>query len=124
MKIVKFIYLILGFLWIYQGLIPKVLFTSLEEIQTWQWLGLSAENARLAGQVGGVVEIIFGLIFLFSLDKRLHYLNIIGLVFLLGLMSVVIPSTLIQAFNPVVMNISMISLSCIALMLYRQNIAQ
>ncbi|KAA8731862.1 DoxX-like family protein [Acinetobacter qingfengensis] len=122
-KIIKFIYIILGSLWVYQGIFPKLIFTSPDEIAIWQWVGLSEYHAKLAGQTGGVIEIIFGLFLIFYPLKILHYLNILGLLFLLVLMSLVMPDTLIRAFNPVVMNVAMISLSCIALMLYhaKQN---
>lgn len=117
--ILKFIHIILALLWIYQGLIPKLLFISTEEIAVWKWLGLPDNYAKLAGQGAGIAEIIFGLSFIFLSMKILHYINILGLLFLLILIAIVLPNTLISAFNPVVMNIAMISLSCIFLMLYR-----
>ena len=64
-KLNRIIHYSLAFFWIYQGLIPKLLFISLEEIAVWQWLGLSEAYARLAGQCSGIVEMIFGLSFIF-----------------------------------------------------------
>lgn len=119
--IIKFIQLVLAALWCYQGLFPKLIFTSPDEIAVWQWIGLSFEQAKLFGQISGVIEIIFGLLFIFMPIKLLHYLSIAGLTFLLLLIGVVIPDTLIRAFNPVVMNIAMISLSVVVLMLYAQE---
>lgn len=116
-NILKFIQIILAILWCYQGLIPKLIFTSPDEIAVWQWIGLSHDAATLAGQASGVIEIIFGLLFILFPSKYLHYLSILGLAFLLILIGALIPESLIGAFNPVVMNIAMISLSCIALML-------
>ena len=120
MKNLKIINLTLAFLWIYQGLVPKVLFINPDEILIWEWIGLSHEYAELAGQASGVGEIIFGLLFLLSSSKYVHYLNIFNLVVLFALVSFVLPDTLIRAFNPVVMNVSMISLS----ILYLHNIKQ
>lgn len=120
-QILKFIHISLAGLWIYQGLIPKLLFTSPDEIAVWQWIGLSLEHATWAGQASGFAEILFGLLFIFAPSKYLHYLSMLGLFFLLLLIGVLIPDTLIRAFNPVVMNLAMISLSAIALMLYQQQ---
>lgn len=119
-NILKFIHITLASLWCYQGLIPKLIFTSPDEIAVWQWMGLSHEAATLAGQGSGAIEIVFGLLFILFPSKYLHYLSILGLASLLILIGGIVPDSLIRAFNPVVMNIAMISLSCIALMLYRQ----
>ena len=73
-----------------------------------------------AGQIFGVLEIILGLTFLISSHKYLHYLNIMGLIGLFILVTLLLPESLIQAFNPVIMNFSMLSLSVIFLML-KQN---
>ena len=118
--IYKFISIALAFLWCYQGLVPKLLFIHADEIAIWQWFGLSYSHAMLAGQISGVLEIIFGLTFLISSHKYLHYLNIMGLIGLFILVTFLLPQSLIQAFNPVIMNFSMLSLSVIFLML-KQN---
>ena len=120
-KVFKFINLILSLLWIYQGLVPKLLFINSDEIFVWQWVGLSLENAKLAGHASGIAEIIFGLLFLFSSHKYIHYLSILGLLGLLVLIGVLIPSTLILPYNPIVMNISMISLSIVYLILLNEQ---
>jgi len=120
-KVFKFINLILSLLWIYQGLVPKFLFLNSDEIFVWQWVGLSLENAKLAGHASGITEIIFGLCFLFSAHKYIHYLSILGLLGLLVLIGFLIPSTLILPYNPIVMNISMISLSIIYLLLLKEQ---
>lgn len=114
-KLNRIIHYSLAFFWIYQGLIPKLLFISPEEIAVWQWLGLSEAYARLAGQCSGIVEMIFGLSFIFIRHAYLHYLNILGLIGLFVLIAWIMPHSLITAFNPVVMNGAMISLSLIYL---------
>jgi len=123
-RIFKFINLILALLWIYQGLVPKFLFLNSDEIFVWQWVGLSLEKAKLAGHASGITEIIFGLCFLFSAHKYIHYLSILGLLGLLVLIGFLIPSTLILPYNPIVMNISMISLSIIYLLLLKEQTTQ
>lgn len=120
-NIFKFINLVLALLWIYQGLVPKFLFLNSDEIFVWQWLGLSLENAKLAGHASGIAEMIFGLCFLFTAHKYIHYLSILGLLGLLLLIGFLIPSTLILPYNPIVMNLSMISLSIVYLILLSEQ---
>ena len=116
----KFINLSLAFLWGYQGLIPKILFINPDEIAIWQTFGFSYAQAQLAGRGSGILECIFALLFLLSSSKYLHYLSIFSLVFLLALVAFLIPDSLIRAFNPVVMNLAMISLSICYCMLHNQ----
>ena len=119
----KFINLSLAFLWGYQGLVPKILFINPDEIALWQTFGLSYAQAQLAGWGSGILECIFALLFLLSSSKYLHYLSIFSLVFLFALVAFLIPNSLIRAFNPVVMNLAMISLSLCYCMLRNQETA-
>lgn len=118
MKILKFINITLAFLWCYQGLIPKLMFINADEIAIWQWIGLNLEHAKIAGQVSGILEILFGLCFIFFPHKFLHIISIISLIFLLIFVAFLLPNTLIAAFNPVVMNITMINLSILYLLIF------
>ena len=120
-KILKFIHCMLGVLWIYQGLFPKLLFISQDEITMWQFMGFSSDMARLAGQAGGIAEIIFGAAFIVYPHKILHWLNIIGMAGLLILVAISLPHQLLAAFNPVVMNMAIGSLSVIALLLMQSR---
>lgn len=113
--ILKLVNYHLAFLWIYQGLFPKLLFINADEIVIWQWMGLSYRHAIWAGQCSGIIEIIFGLLFIFMPTKLLHGLSIFGLFSLFVLVAIVMPDSLVQAFNPVIMNVAMISLSLIYL---------
>ncbi|OTG88165.1 DoxX-like family protein [Acinetobacter sp. ANC 4558] len=117
LKALTFINITLAFLWFYQGLVPKLLFTNTDEIAIWQWVGLSYDHAKLAGQTSGIIEIFFGLAFLCTTHRYLHFLSIFGLICLLILVACLLPNTLIGAFNPVVMNIAMINLSILYLFL-------
>lgn len=119
--ILRFIHYCLAALWLYQGIVPKLLLTSQDEIAIWQFTGMNLEMAKLYSQISGVIEIIFGLLFIFYPHKYLHYLNILGMGALLTGVAIILPHTLIAAFNPVVMNLAMASLSIIALMLYTQD---
>lgn len=112
----------LAFFWIYQGLMPKLLFISSEEIAAWRWLGFSPELAVRMGQLSGIGEIIFGLLFLFSASRLLHWLSIAGLIGLFLLIALVLPQSLIGAFNPVIMNGAMLMLSVLYLNLSRTDL--
>ncbi|MHA3059262.1 DoxX-like family protein [Acinetobacter sp. ANC 4636] len=112
----------LAALWIYQGLIPKVLFQSAGEIQIWQSIGFEPTLAKICVALSGLVEILFGATFLLWHTSRIvHRLNIVGLAGLLLLITMTDPSQLSSAFNPVIMNSAMIILSIVALQLLDLN---
>ncbi|MHA3116876.1 hypothetical protein E0H86_01930 [Acinetobacter sp. ANC 4635] len=112
----------LAVLWIYQGLIPKVLFQSAGEIQIWQSIGFELTLAKICVALSGLVEILFGGTFLLWHTSRIvHQLNIVGLAGLLLLITMTDPSQLSSAFNPVIMNSGMIILSIVALQLLDLN---
>ncbi len=92
-------------------MIPKLIWQHPDELKIWQVLGVSEVWALRAVYASGVAEVIFGLLFLFYADKILHYFNFLGLLFLLLLVMLLLPSTLVQAFNPVIMNLAMMGLS-------------
>lgn len=58
------IQLSLAMLWLYQGLIPKILFQSPAEITIWQNLGLELALAKVWVGFSGICEMLFGLCFL------------------------------------------------------------
>ncbi len=53
-KALKFINFVLAFLWIYQGVVPKIIFINSDEIFVWQMIGLSFDYAKLAGRGSGI----------------------------------------------------------------------
>lgn len=108
----------LVFLWLYQGLVPKILFQSAAEIVIWQNMGLDLHLAKIMVGLSGLAEMIFGLLFLkWNHFIVLHCLNIVGLIVLLLLILITDPLQLTTAFNPVVMNIAMLMLSVLAIQL-------
>ncbi|NNH00556.1 DoxX-like family protein [Acinetobacter sp. ANC 5414] len=114
----QLIQITLAVLWIYQGLIPKILFQSSAEIGIWQTIGLELHLAKIAVALSGMIEIMFGYTFLiWQKAAFIHQLNILGLSGLLLLIMFTDPLQLTTAFNPVVMNIAMIALSMLAIQL-------
>lgn len=108
--------LTLGIIWIYQGLIPKILFTDTGEIEILRQSGLFNGKEENILTIIGIAEIAFGVALIFIQKKALQYLNILGLCLLTAgaifsdLMIFTLP------FNPFSLNISMIALSIIAIL--------
>ncbi len=114
----RLIQITLALLWVYQGLVPKLLFQSSAEIQIWQAMGFDLQFAKIAVITSGIMEILFGAAFLvWRKSVLMHQLNILGLTGLLMLIVLLDPEQLTTAFNPVVMNIAMMILSIVAIQL-------
>lgn len=107
---------ILSFIWIYQGLVPKILFQHTGELSLLQGTGWFQGYEANMLYLLGAVQIIFGLCFLiYGRSKLLHIGNIVALV-LLGLGAGISDiMTLIAPFNPVTLTVAMIGLSLILL---------
>lgn len=119
-KPLQLIQITLAVLWIYQGLIPKIVFQSAAEIAIWQSMGLELHLAKIGVALSGMIETMFGCSFLlWQRAILIHQLNILGLSGLLVLIMVTNPLQLTTAFNPVVMNIAMIALSMLAIQLLK-----
>lgn len=114
---------VLTILWIYQGLVPKIIYHTIEEQRFWQYLGIDELPMLFLIKVSGYIEIIFGLLFLiFRHSKILHVFNILGLIALTIVVAVIYPLYFTASFNPFVMNLAMIGLSVVAIQLMSQNI--
>ncbi|MEZ0326197.1 MAG: DoxX-like family protein [Fimbriimonas sp.] len=106
----------LVFAWIYQGLVPKLLFPRFDE-RISRASGFDAETAMKITTTAGVVECSFGLLLLLLWRKRwlLQWQIPILLLLPMGLIFNR-PSVLTEAFNPVTLNLSMIVLAALALL--------
>ena len=107
---------IVSFSWLYHGIFPKLIHIApLEKVMITS-LGLSNELSYFLTKSAGAGEVVFGvLFFLFYRNKWVVLLNIIGLFSLLVFVALLQPQLLIEAFNPVTTNISLIALSFILL---------
>lgn len=120
----RLIQITLAGLWIYQGLIPKILFQSTAEITIWQSMGFELHLAKMCVAISGLIEIMFGCTFLiWQRAVFIHQLNIVGLSGLLLLIMLTDPIQLSTAFNPVVMNTAMIVISMLAIQLLKLRTA-
>ncbi|MEF9958254.1 DoxX-like family protein [Acinetobacter piscicola] len=112
----------LAILWIYQGLVPKIIYKVIEEQQFWQFTGIQLLSIPRLIELSGLIEIIFGISFLiFRPSKNIHYLNIIAMLFFWFVVGLIYPHYFVQAFNPFVMNFAMMGLSVVAIQLMSQN---
>lgn len=107
---------VLALVWIYQGLIPKLLFTETGELEILKQSGFFIGNEKTMLSVIGWTEILFGLIILFVPKKSIHFFNIF--VLLLFSISALIsnPEIYTLPFNPFSLNISMIAISFMAIL--------
>ena len=106
----------LGLVWIYQGLIPKLLYTDTGEIEILKQSGLFSGNEKMVLTLIGVAEILFGLVILFIHKKSIHIANIIGLLLLAAAAMFSNAIIFTFPFNPFSLNVSMIALSIIAIL--------
>ena len=109
--------IVLCFLWVYQGLVPKLLFANTGELELISQIGLFRGYEPSVLAIAGVLEILFGLTFLFirKRNKLLHYINIFLLIGLL-LSGMAFPSVFLAPFNPITLNGAMIALSATQLL--------
>ncbi|KXZ63463.1 DoxX-like family protein [Acinetobacter venetianus] len=114
-RVLKFCQLMIALLWIYQGLFPKFIFQVADEKVLWQFIHIPTSYITDMIVLSGIAEIIFGSLFLFIKHQYLHYLNLLGLTLLFLCVLLIYPDRIYQAFNPVVMNFGLGSLSVIAL---------
>lgn len=95
----------LAFLFFYHGLFPKILWLSPLESHLVELHGVDAPNIPLS-QVAGVLEI--GLAFLILIFRNTLfpvYIAALALILLLIDVAIVMPSLLVEAFNPVSTNL-------------------
>lgn len=95
----------LGFLFIYHGLVPKILWLSSVEIHLASLSGLNI-SANVISPIAGIGEMILGCSILFFKKSIIPvYIAVIVLLLLLLFVSLVSPKYLIDAFNPFTTNV-------------------
>ncbi|MFT6448056.1 MAG: hypothetical protein ACJAW8_000399 [Oleispira sp.] len=110
---------LLGFLFIYHGLVPKILWLSTAEVHLVDVSGIGI-SATVISPLAGVLEILLGcaIIVLRKFDF-LIYAAAASLLGLLAYVAAMSPSFLIEAFNPVTTNILGIGLCYLILLTQR-----
>jgi hypothetical protein len=107
-------------IWVYQGVVPKLLFPDSGELEIIKGLQLFEGYESFLLSVTGVSEILFGIfLFIFRRTKGIYYWNI-GIILFLTLGALVSdPTVFIEPFNPVTLNLSVIILSVVGLITLR-----
>ena len=109
--------LTLGSIWIYQGLVPKLLFRDTGELLLLQQAHVLAGFEPTALSLVGLAEIAFGFLLLWRWRQRsLLWLNIV-LLALLGVGALLTqPRLFVAPFNPLALNLAMACLSLTGLL--------
>lgn len=107
----------LALVWLYQGVMPKLLHPHADELAMIQQGGVSAANAPLVAQVIGEGEVVFGLAMLIFYRQRWQFLLTLALM-VVATASVAFhsPQFLAAAFNPVSLNLLMAALALVGLL--------
>lgn len=101
-----------AFVWIYHGLVPKLLGPHQDELHLAALHGMQDDHLSLLLKLAGVVEIVFGIAVLVLWRSRWPFVvSAMVLIVLLVDIAIVAPDYLWGAFNPVSLNLSVISLS-------------
>jgi hypothetical protein len=110
----------LGAVWVYQGVVPKLLFPDTGELSILQGAGFSAGAAQWVAAGVGVGEILFGLLFFLLPARRLRPVYWLHLVGLLGLGVGALfsqPAVFVAPFNPLTLNAALMALAAVGLLL-------
>ncbi|WP_342514941.1 DoxX-like family protein [Sporosarcina sp. FSL K6-1522] len=107
--------LLFAFIWLYQGLIPKIIGMHPEErAMIGSALPISENGITTAVLIIGIAEVLFGLVWLVYRNKRQLFILQLMVFPLLTIATIVAdPATTIHPFNPVTFNFPLIVLSII-----------
>ncbi len=110
-----------GGIWLYQGLVPKILGPHADEIAMASAFGVPQEFQVALSRTIGAGEVAFGLL-LIALHSQAwpQWLSAIATAVLLAFVAFYVPTYLTAPFNPVVMNLASIALSAIAILVLQK----
>jgi hypothetical protein len=105
---------VLGFIWVYQGVVPKLLFQDSGELDILRWSGLVAGSETRLLTLVGLAEVVFGVLLLTLWRVRSLFVAnglLLGLLLLGAAFSQ--PRLLVAPFNPVTLNLAMAGLGVV-----------
>jgi hypothetical protein len=109
-------------IWLYQGLVPKLLGPHSDELAMSSAFGVPPEFQVPISYAAGVGEVLLGLCILLVQRRGWpQFVSAVATTLLLGFVAIYAPSYLVGAFNPVVMNGASIALSVVALLALRAS---
>lgn len=105
---------LIAFVWMYQGIVPKLVFTHSEEVKMLSVMIGSTEHSIFVLKIIGLLEIIFGVIWLLPFQKRkvfvVHIFMLIALTIAAGFTNIV---SFTEPFNPITLNVLLMGLSIV-----------
>lgn len=103
-----------AFVWMYQGIFPKIIFSHPEEMKMLSAIIGATGNSIAILKVIGMLEIIFGIIWLFPVPKQklfiLHIFMLIALTIVAGFTNII---SFIEPFNPITLNVLLMGVSIV-----------
>lgn len=115
-KINSFSRYTLAFVFLYQGLVPKILWLDTTEILLVELHNLDYKTEHIS-LLGGVVEIFLALFIMYNKKSLMPiYSSILLFIILLIDVSIMQPILLTKAFNPLTMNVMGLSLCILAIL--------
>jgi len=102
----------LCFIWVFQGVVPKLLFENADELEMLSDAGVSSSSALTLLRVLGFAEVVFGLTFLVTWGRRWPFLLTVLLMVVATVgVSISSPQFLVSAFNPISLNVAVAALA-------------
>jgi len=113
--------LVVGFVWIYQGIVPKLIFPSGDELRMLNDSGISPAYLSITLRAIGWAELCFGVLLL-VLWRQLWPLRLTIAAMILAFLAVGFRSSqfLAAAFNPTTLNAAVAALAAISLVVAKQ----
>jgi len=112
-------------IWIYQGLVPKLLGPHQDELAMSSAFGIPLYAQAPVSYAAGAGEVVLGLVILLLPDRAWpQIVSALSTAVLLAFVTIYAPHFLVGAFNPVVMNGASIALSIAALLAMKAQASQ
>jgi uncharacterized membrane protein YphA (DoxX/SURF4 family) len=110
-----------AFIWMYHGLIPKLLFDNLAETDLLRKAGLPASYLHAGVTLAGWAELVFGLLLAVLWSQRWPlWLTLAFMLIGIPVVGITAPEYLTAAFNPLTLNLAVAALAMTALFSRRE----
>jgi hypothetical protein len=110
-----------AFVWIYQGLVPKLLGPHVDELAMANILGLGPTITPWVSRAAGVGEIAFGLVLWVAYRQRwVWQLTLLAMLAAQVFTTLATPQLLVAAFNSTTIDVALAALAAIALIELRR----
>ena len=104
--------LMIAFVWLYHGLIPKLIYRNTDELSLLRDAGIPNSHLHAAMSSLGIIEVCFALAFVIFWKSRWPlWLTIFGMISALLTVGITSPGFLTAAFNPVTLNLAVTALA-------------